>query len=206
MKVCARVDTSCRTESEERLQSPPQPRSIANIAFPNDENAVALPFESADLFNIASLIASELPRPVPGIRFRRRCEAAACVRVPKATMDKNCPFVSFICEVRLARKIIDVIAEALAEPMHGCPRQHFRPRILRADTRHHLRARERFALPARWNLSKGRWLRFRHSAFLPLRSLEGHPLQRHRSTHPHAAGHRALSWPRQFSTAFLLNG
>ncbi len=138
--------------TKSKIDSGGRPSSaITDIAFPDDEHAETFRFKRSDLVGIAGLVAGELVRPVAGVRFRRRSEPAACMRVPETAVNEDRPFAGLVRQIRLAGKIIDMIAEAQTQRLHGRSCQHLRFGILRADSCHHLRPRERLALPARWN-------------------------------------------------------
>ncbi len=52
---------------EKRFKGTPKTRAVADIAFPDNENAIALRLEGSDLFGIAGLVTGELLAPVAGV-------------------------------------------------------------------------------------------------------------------------------------------
>jgi hypothetical protein len=74
--------------------------------------------------------------------------------MPKASMNKNGPFMLSICEIRLAWQNCHMLPEAYPQRVNGGPSDDFGTRILRPYACHDLRPREWRPLAARCDLWK----------------------------------------------------
>lgn len=119
---------------------------ISRLAFPDDKNAKTKDFEMLNPFAISILVALKLRRPVGRVGLRLRGDLAIFMGVPEAAMDEDCPLLTAVSEIRVARKVGDVLPEPQSQPMRRGAYADLRRRVFRSDSSHDLGACKRLAL------------------------------------------------------------
>lgn len=109
---------------------------FASPAFPDGE---CLPAGFSKLTHVAA-VAFAIPRPfgLPefSVRFRSNSTVPATMHVPEASVNKNDFVVPRQDKVRFSGQVFSVKAKSESHLMHQTSHNHFRFRILAADTRH----------------------------------------------------------------------
>lgn len=108
----------------------------AKRALPELDDLPPCRFERDARFSVASLVASELRKPILWPRNGQYRPSASRMLVPKATMHEKRQAQPWKNQIGAARKITPVKSEAIAEGVCDAPYTKFRLGVLGADPGH----------------------------------------------------------------------